>query len=119
MQLYVPLNTPLHPRAARGDFALAVGQLIERAPPEAGHDDHAQGRCAAERSSSTGARTRRHKTTICAYSLRARPHPTVSTPVSWDEVEACAKGKDPLVFEAADVLERVDDVGDLFRRSSS
>jgi bifunctional non-homologous end joining protein LigD len=56
----------------------------------------------------------RHKTTIAPYSLRARPHPTVSTPVSWDEVEACAKGKAPLVFEAADVLERVDDLGDLF-----
>ena len=34
--------------------------------------------------------------------------------MSWDEVEACAKGKAPLVFEAADVLERVDDLGDLF-----
>jgi bifunctional non-homologous end joining protein LigD len=38
----------------------------------------------------------------------------VSTPVSWDEVEACAKGKAQLVFEAADVLDRVDDLGDLF-----
>ena len=46
----------------------------------------------------------RHKTTIAPYSLRARPHPTVSTPVSWDEVDACANGKAPLVFEAADVL---------------
>jgi bifunctional non-homologous end joining protein LigD len=38
----------------------------------------------------------------------------VSTPVSWDEVEAAADGDDPLVFEAADVLERVADRGDLF-----
>ena len=28
------------------------------------------------------------KTTVCVYSLRARPRPTVSTPVTWDEVEA-------------------------------
>jgi len=55
----------------------------------------------------------RHKTTICAYSLRARPHPTVSTPVTWDEVEAAADGE-ALSFEAADVLERVDELGDLF-----
>ena len=55
----------------------------------------------------------RHKTTVCAYSLRARPHPTVSTPVTWDEVAAAAEG-DPLSFEAAEVLERVAELGDLF-----
>jgi bifunctional non-homologous end joining protein LigD len=54
------------------------------------------------------------KTTISVYSLRARPRPTVSTPVSWEEVEAGAVGKDPLVFTADDVLSRVDELGDLF-----
>ena len=29
------------------------------------------------------------KTTVAPYSLRAREHPTVSTPVTWDEVAAC------------------------------
>ena len=56
----------------------------------------------------------RHKTTVAVYSLRARPRPTVSTPVTWDEVAACADGGDDLVFEAADVLARVDELGDLF-----
>jgi bifunctional non-homologous end joining protein LigD len=53
-----------------------------------------------------------HKTTVGVYSLRARERPTVSTPLSWDEVE----GGDPeaLVFEADDVLERVEEHGDLF-----
>ena len=55
----------------------------------------------------------RHKTTICVYSLRARPEPTVSTPVTWDEVDAAAGGA-PLSFEAPDVLERVDEHGDLW-----
>ena len=55
----------------------------------------------------------RHKTTVAVYSLRARPHPTVSTPVTWDEVEAAAGGE-PLTFEAADVLDRVAELGDLF-----
>jgi bifunctional non-homologous end joining protein LigD len=55
----------------------------------------------------------RHKTTVCPYSLRARPHPTVSTPVDWDEVEDCANGM-PLVFDATDVIERVEELGDLF-----
>jgi bifunctional non-homologous end joining protein LigD len=54
------------------------------------------------------------KTTVSVYSLRARPHPTVSTPVTWDEVEATAADGAPLVFTAWDVLERVDRHGDLF-----
>jgi bifunctional non-homologous end joining protein LigD len=52
------------------------------------------------------------KTTVSVYSLRARAHPTVSTPVSWAEVEAAAGGA-PLVFTAAEVLERVATMGDL------
>ncbi len=56
------------------------------------------------------------KTTIAVYSLRARERPTVSTPVTWDEVERAVEKDDAasLVFEAADVLERVEKHGDLF-----
>ncbi len=53
------------------------------------------------------------KTTIAPYSLRGRPRPTVSTPVTWDEVAACTAAGD-LVFETDDVLARVDRHGDLF-----
>jgi bifunctional non-homologous end joining protein LigD len=52
------------------------------------------------------------KTTIAPYSLRARTHPTVSTPVTWDEVEACRSPED-LFFTAPDVLGRVEKSGDL------
>jgi bifunctional non-homologous end joining protein LigD len=52
------------------------------------------------------------KTTVSVYSLRAREHPTVSTPLTWEEVEA--GDGDALVFEAGDVLERVEEHGDLF-----
>ena len=52
------------------------------------------------------------KTTVAPYSLRARPQPTVSTPVTWDEVEACNRAAD-LVFTADDVLARVQEHGDL------
>jgi bifunctional non-homologous end joining protein LigD len=56
------------------------------------------------------------KTTVAAYSLRARPEPTASTPVTWDEVDACARSGDPrtLRFTADQVLDRIDQLGDLF-----
>jgi bifunctional non-homologous end joining protein LigD len=53
------------------------------------------------------------KTTVAPYSLRARSQPTVSTPVSWDEVARCKRAVD-LVFSADDVVGRVADSGDLF-----
>ncbi len=57
-----------------------------------------------------------NKTTVNVYSLRARDRPTVSTPVTWDEVDECAQAGDPnrLVFDSAAVLERVEKQGDLF-----
>lgn len=56
------------------------------------------------------------KTTVAPYSLRAQADPTASTPVSWDEVEACAASGDPdgLRFTAPEVLDRVERLGDLF-----
>ncbi|HQV57681.1 MAG TPA: hypothetical protein PKV27_06695, partial [Ilumatobacteraceae bacterium] len=55
----------------------------------------------------------RHKTTIGVYSLRARPEPTVSTPVTWDEVAEAAEGA-PLRFLWTEVLARVEAHGDPF-----
>ncbi len=52
------------------------------------------------------------KTTVAPYSLRARALPTVSTPVTWDEVEACRSVED-LVFTAEQVIDRVGRLGDL------
>ena len=53
------------------------------------------------------------KTTVAPYSLRARANPTVSTPVSWDEVSACRKPAD-LFFTADAALDRAERLGDLF-----
>jgi bifunctional non-homologous end joining protein LigD len=55
-----------------------------------------------------------HKTTVCVYSLRAKEQPTVSTPVTWEEVRKAHKSRKALSFDADTVLKRVDKVGDLF-----
>ncbi len=56
------------------------------------------------------------KTTVAVYSLRARPRPTASAPVTWDEVAACASSgrAEDLEFLASDVLDRLERFGDLF-----
>ncbi len=61
----------------------------------------------------------RHKTTVCAYSMRATPVPSVSTPISWDEVAAVVDDGDGrvLTFAPADVLARVGEHGDLYAGS--
>jgi bifunctional non-homologous end joining protein LigD len=57
-----------------------------------------------------------HKTTVNVYSVRARERATVSTPVSWVQVQACHDAKDPemLAFDTDEVLDRVAGDGDLF-----
>ena len=112
MQLYVPVNGPCtHEHAS--SFALAVGQVLERQRPQQVLTSMAKaerpGKVFVDWSQNT-----RHKTTIAPYSLRARPRPTASTPVSWDEVTAAAAGEVELRFEAAAVLARIAEHGDLF-----
>jgi bifunctional non-homologous end joining protein LigD len=55
-----------------------------------------------------------YKTTIAPYSMRGRQTPTVSTPVTWDEVAKCRHPND-MTFTAPDVLDRVEDHGDLLK----
>jgi bifunctional non-homologous end joining protein LigD len=57
-----------------------------------------------------------HKTTVCVYSIRAKEHPTVSTPITWDEVDGALKKRNrtTLAFEPVDVLKRIEKNGDLF-----
>lgn len=117
LQLYVPLNTAGVTHESASAFALAVAQVLERAHPDLIVTTMAKvarpGKVFIDWSQNS-----RHKTTICAYSLRARAHPTVSTPVSWEEVEAAAAGE-PLSFEAGEVLQRVEDLGDLFAETAT
>jgi len=114
MQVYVPLNTPVgYPETK--SFALGMAQLLARRRPDLVVSEMKRslrtGKVFVDWSQNDG-----HKTTVCVYSLRARPQPTVSTPLRWDEVEEVLESRDPgqLEFTSADVLERVAEHGDLF-----
>lgn len=111
LQLYLPLNTP-HTHEHASSFALAVAQVLEKDDPKrvtsVMKKDLRKGKVFVDWSQNSF-----HKTTIAVYSLRARPQPTVSTPVTWDEVAETAEGG-PLSFTAPEVLDRVADLGDLF-----
>jgi bifunctional non-homologous end joining protein LigD len=112
LQMYVPLNMPCTHETA-SDFALAVGQVLENQ-----HRDRVTTTMAkAVRPGKIfidWSQNARHKTTIGVYSMRARSQPTCSTPVTWDEVADCAGGRPELRFTWRELLERVDEHGDLF-----
>jgi len=114
LQIYVPLNTPTNYESTK-TFSHALAQLLEQEHSELVVSE-------MKKQVRTGkvfvdwSQNDEHKTTVAVYSLRAREHPTVSTPVTWEEVERAFKKKDTslLVFEAKQVVARVEKMGDLF-----
>ena len=114
LQIYVPLNTPVTYDETKS-FSHALARLLEQEHPDLVVSDMKKalrvGKVFVDWSQND-----EHKTTINVYSLRAKERPTVSTPVSWDEVEKCRKKKDVnlLVFDSKQVLARVEKMGDIF-----
>ena len=114
LQVYVPLNAPIRYAEAK-PAARAVAEVLERELPQLVVSRMARvlraGRVLIDWSQNT-----EHKSMVCAYSVRAKERPTVSTPLRWEEVEEATARGDPaaLRFEMGDVLERVAADGDLF-----
>jgi bifunctional non-homologous end joining protein LigD len=116
LQLYAPLNSAVtyEPEGTK-PFAHAMARKLEAEHPtlvvSQMAKDVRKGKVFIDWSQNDSA-----KTTVCVYSLRARERPTVSTPLTWEEVETVAEKGDPglVVFEAEDVLDRVSRHGDLF-----
>ena len=114
LQVYVPLDRKASFEQTK-HFAGSLAQLLEQAQPELVVSRQArslrQGKVLIDWSQNDP-----HKTTISVYSLRATRRPTVSTPVSWNEVRATLKSGDAssLSFELGEVLARVARDGDLF-----
>jgi bifunctional non-homologous end joining protein LigD len=115
LHLSIPVNDGTSTAEQTKRFALALGQLLEARDPKRVTVDMAKqqrvGKVFVDWSQND-----RHKTTVCVYSLRIRPRPWVSTPVSWDEVSDAADAADPdaLTFEAPDTVARVAELGDLY-----
>ena len=113
LQIYAPLNCGV-PYTKAKPFAQAVALLMERRHPTlviSSQDRAARtGKVLIDWSQNTAS-----KTTVSVYSLRARAHPTVSTPVTWAEVAGALEAGEPerLVFEWEQVLERVGRDGDV------
>jgi len=114
LQVYVPLNTSVTYDEAK-DLSGVLAQHLEREDADLVTSNMSKavrkGKVFVDWSQND-----EHKTTICVYSLRAREEPTVSTPVSWNEVENCLKKKNAglLKFRSDQVLSRVEKLGDLF-----
>ncbi|HEX3819208.1 MAG TPA: non-homologous end-joining DNA ligase [Candidatus Sulfotelmatobacter sp.] len=114
LQIYVPLNTPVTYDDTK-TFSRALAELLEDQHRDTVVSD-------MKKNIRTGkvfvdwSQNDKHKTTVAVYSLRARERPTVSTPVTWDEVEKTLKKKDAslLVFEASKAVARFEKMGDLF-----
>jgi bifunctional non-homologous end joining protein LigD len=114
LQLYLPLNTPVTFDETK-DLSRALAQYLEREHSQLVTSNMSKalrkGKVFVDWSQND-----EHKTTICVYSLRAREEPTVSTPVTWEEVENCLKKRntDLLRFRSDKTLARVERMGDLF-----
>ena len=115
LQVYVPLNTAGDVRPNEGVIARALAEHLEREHPKLVVSKMAKalrtGKVFVDWSQND-----EHKTTVNVYSLRAKEQPTVSTPVTWEEVAATLKKKSAklLVFTSDRVLQRVEKLGDLF-----
>ncbi len=114
LQVYVPLNTSVTYDHTK-DLSRSLAQYLEQEHANLVTSNMSKalrkGKVFVDWSQND-----EHKTTICVYSLRAREEPTVSTPVTWNEVESCLKKKEGelLKFRSDQVFARVDKLGDLF-----
>jgi bifunctional non-homologous end joining protein LigD len=114
LQIYVPINSAVTYEKTKA-FSHAIAELLESQSPETVVSK-------MQKSLRTGkvlvdwSQNDEHKTTVSVYSLRAKDSPTVSAPVTWEEVEETVRkgSATNLSFVSKDVLNRVEKMGDLF-----
>jgi bifunctional non-homologous end joining protein LigD len=114
LQIYVPLNTPITYEQTK-PFAKGIARMLETAHPNLVVSDMKKS-LRTNKVFVDWSQNDQYKTTVNVYSMRAKEQPTVSTPVTWKEVEQCLKKEDPdlLVFTSDQTLARVEKNGDLW-----
>jgi bifunctional non-homologous end joining protein LigD len=114
IHLHVPLNTEVTYEQTK-PFAKAVAETLETKFADRVVSSMAKKKRAGK-VLIDWSQNDRHKTTVSVYSLRAKPRPTVSTPLEWEELEAALEAGEAgrLVFDADQVLRRVNEMGDLY-----
>jgi len=114
LQVYVPLNTAVNYDRTK-PFAHAIAELLTREAPDSVvskmQKSLRSGKVLVDWSQNDD-----HKTTVNVYSLRAKEPPSVSTPITWEELQKAVRGKkaNALQFSPDEVLKRVQSKGDLF-----
>src|ERR1700735_5166070 len=107
LQVYVPINSAVTYEKTK-TFSHAIAELLESQSPETVvsnmQKSRRSGKVLVDWSQNDD-----HKTTVNVYSLRAKESPTVSTPVTWEEVEETVRkgSATALSFVSTDVLKRV------------
>lgn len=114
LQVYVPINSAATYDKTKA-FSHAIAELLESQSPDT-VVSKMQKSLRPAKVLVDWSQNDDHKTTVNVYSLRAKDRPTVSTPVTWEEVEAASRQRNAanLAFEAKEVLNRVQKMGDLF-----
>ncbi len=114
LQIYIPLNTTVSYENTKHFARVLAGRLQAKYPDRIVTNMKKSlrgGKVFIDWSQND-----EHKTTVCVYSLRAKEHPTVSTPTTWEEIVNLIDQKKPelLAFTADQVLQRTARLGDLF-----
>ncbi|HBG26873.1 MAG: hypothetical protein A2Y10_07595 [Planctomycetes bacterium GWF2_41_51] len=115
LHFYLPLNTVVTYEQT-SNFAKTVAQIMEKHFPNLVvskmNKELRKGRVFVDWSQNS-----RHKTTACIYTLRARPQPTVSMPVTWKEIEITLKktNAESLIYTPEQAIEKLEREGDLFK----
>jgi bifunctional non-homologous end joining protein LigD len=115
LQVYLPVDPRGSTHTATRGFAHAVAQLLRTRHPDRIVTTQAR----SERPGKVlidWMQNHRTKTTVCVYSLRGRERPTVSMPVTWEEIDRAVgeQRDDGLRFELGSTVDRIRGLGELF-----
>ena len=110
MHIYVPLGAKYNYEQAK-NFAHMIAIMAQEQLPDFTSLERSLSKRGKNKIYIDYLQNRKGQTLACAYSLRPKPHATVSTPLEWKEVK---DGLLPSAFTFKNILSRIEKKGDLF-----